>query len=124
MAINITGEEGKYRANLTHGTTTVSCPNAGAAVTDTATNMLRLVVDAIDRGWFRADATQIGVIGKAHSTTLDASRQPVPDAKHITVTVLVKPGGKAKHLYLLPDDGTDDVLETTTLDDEKVPANP
>lgn len=46
----------------------------------------------------------------------------VDDAKHLTVTV--KPGGKAKHLYLLPNEKTTTVTADNTLNVSKPPANP
>lgn len=58
-----TTNSGKFRANRTHHNVLVTCPNNSATViSDTARNMIRLVIQAIDLGWFRSDLNEIGVM--------------------------------------------------------------
>lgn len=58
----ITSETGKQRALKNYNGIAISCANDGAEVTETSRNVIRLIVEAVDLGWFRADATQIGVL--------------------------------------------------------------
>ncbi|KDR73328.1 hypothetical protein GALMADRAFT_142441 [Galerina marginata CBS 339.88] len=93
----------------------ISCPNDSATiVSGTATNMLRLVAEAIDLKWFKPATKEIGVMGPAHSTTMTAKGR-ISDDKHITV--VYKPGGaKTEHLYLTPNEDNSTVSEATRLD--------
>jgi hypothetical protein len=60
--------------------------------------------------------------GAAHSTTKNDEGADVPDDKHITVTV--KPGGKAKHLYLTPNENNATVSAATHLNTARPPTKP
>lgn len=59
----VTTATGKFRANRTHNNVLITCPNDSATVvSDMTRNIIRLIIEAINLGWFRADLTEIGAM--------------------------------------------------------------